>query len=264
MISLSLVSIFLVGGCLTRATASEPALTGTPVIVTPVDGHLLLDFHKSVIIDFTQVKYVLIDIEGDIETIREITGQPFEAKEHGDICKKTNGKLKFEIEDVSSSLDVGFSYDPLDYIDEHLTACLEDGNLVINVDEENALKNCFSEDGIQMFYIEEEKALPLKIGSNNITQENIKENLNFKITNKVGNGKREFRRATKECAKPVTESPVTKAANTPLTIGVVFGSIGLLVVTVICVAVCRKRRMKNNPDSDVEDNDDGDDLSLGL
>ena len=136
---------------------------------------------------------------------------------------------------------------------------MEDKSLIINVDEENALRSCFSEDGIQMFYILDGKEIPLKIGSNNITQKNIKENLDFKITNKEGNGKREFSRKTEDCEKQVTESPVTKAANTSVAIVIVFGSIGLLVVAVICVTVYSRKRMKNNPDSDLDDFDDGDD-----
>ena len=76
------------------------------------------------------------------------------------------------------------SYDPLVYIEKHLTACLENGNLEIYVDKENALKSCFSEDGIQIFYILDGKEIPLKLGSNNIMQENITDKINFKITNK--------------------------------------------------------------------------------
>ena len=82
---------------------------------------------------------------------------------------------------------VRFSYDPLDYIVSDLTACLtEDGNLVINVDRENALKSCFSEDGIQMFYIIDDKENKVEKGSNNVMQKEIKseENLQFKIENK--------------------------------------------------------------------------------
>ena len=143
----------------------------------------------------------------------------------------------------------------MNYIEKHLTACLEDKNLLIYVDKENALKSCVSEDGIQMFYIEEGKELPLKLGSNNITQEYIKENLNFKITNKVGNGKKEFQRNTEKCAKQSSMSPVTKAANTSLAIGVVFGSIGILVVAVICCSVYRRRMKKNDKvvDENVKD-----------
>ena len=71
--------------------------------------------------------------------------------------------------------------------------------------------------------------------------------------------KREFSRKTEDCEKQATESPVIKAANTSVAIGIVFGSIGLLVVAVICVTVYRRKKMKNNPDSDLDDFDDGDD-----
>ena len=73
MISLALVSIFLVGSCLTRVTASEPDLTGTPVRVTPVDRtHLSFDYKQSVNIpDYSQLKKVLIDIK--VSKIRKIS-----------------------------------------------------------------------------------------------------------------------------------------------------------------------------------------------
>ena len=69
MISLSLVSIFLVGSCLTRVTAYESGLTGIPLTVTPVDGtHLSFDYKKSVNIkDYSQLEKVLIDIKVSIQ-----------------------------------------------------------------------------------------------------------------------------------------------------------------------------------------------------
>ena len=64
MISLSLVSIFLLASCLTRVTAYESGLTGIPLTVTPVDGtHLKLDYQKSVNTDYKQVKDVTIHID---------------------------------------------------------------------------------------------------------------------------------------------------------------------------------------------------------
>ena len=128
---------------------------------------------------------------------------------------------------------------------------MENKHLKIHMDKEK-LKNCFSEDGIQLFYIVEGKELPLKLGSNNITQENIKENLNLKITNKADNREKEFRRNTESCAKQSTESPkTTKGASCPststsLVIGIVIGSIGSLVVAVICFSVYRWRMKKND------------------
>ena len=58
--------------------------------------------------------------------------------------------------------------------------------MVINADKRNALKGCFSEDGIQMFYILDGIETKMKLGSNNITEENIEDrkNLHFKIRNK--------------------------------------------------------------------------------
>ena len=66
MISFPLVSIFLVGSCLSRVTAYEPDLTGIPVTVTPVDGtHLSFEYKQSVNIkDYSQLEKVLIDIKG--------------------------------------------------------------------------------------------------------------------------------------------------------------------------------------------------------
>ena len=280
MICLALV-LFLVGSFLTRVTASESGLTGTPVRVTPVDGtHLSFDYKQSVNIeDYSQLEKVIIDIDvsiirkishtycrlhfqgGEITKIddpKKIKGDPIKAE--WDVCKSATIELqiRFHKESQKSRIYVEeISYDPLVYIEKNLKACMED-NLVINVDEENALRSCFSEDSIQMFYISDRKEVPLKIGSNsNITQENIKENLDFKITKKEE--KREFSRKTEDCEKQVTESPVIKAANTSVAIGIVFGSIGLLVVAVICVTVYRRKKMKNNPDSDLDDFDDGDD-----
>ena len=73
MISVSFVSIFLVGSCLSRVTASEPDVTGTPVRVTPVDGtHLSFDYKQSVNIkDYSQLENVIIDIA--VSTIRKIS-----------------------------------------------------------------------------------------------------------------------------------------------------------------------------------------------
>ena len=70
MISLSLVSIFLLGSSLTRVTAE--GLTGTSVRVTPVDGtHLSFDYKQSVNIeDYSQLEKVIIDI--DVSIIRKI------------------------------------------------------------------------------------------------------------------------------------------------------------------------------------------------
>ena len=118
---------------------------GTPVVVTPVDGT-----HISI-----------------------------EMRTEWDVCKSIRGETILRYQKKSNpSFD--FSYDPLVYIKKHLKACMENKHLKIHMDKEK-LKNCFSEDGIQLFYIVEGKELPLKLGSNNITQE---KNLNFKITNK--------------------------------------------------------------------------------
>ena len=105
------------------------------------------------------------------------------------VCKSTKGKLIFETINHATE-NVRFSYNPLDYIANHLTACLEDGHLIMKkADKENALKSCFSEDSedrAKMFYFLQGAEIPLKLGSNSITQEtqeNIKntKNLHFEI-----------------------------------------------------------------------------------
>ena len=103
------------------------------------------------------------------------------------VCEFTKGKLTYEINNLSkrTHVSVRFYYDPLVYIERHLTACLEDGNLMINADIENAIKGCFSENSIQMFYNLDGKEKKVKLGSNNILQKNIKtkKNLHFKLKN---------------------------------------------------------------------------------
>ena len=71
MIFVSSVSIFLVGSCLSRVTASGNS-TEIPVTVTPVDGsHLSFDYKQSVNIkDYSQLEKVLVDIW--VSTIRKI------------------------------------------------------------------------------------------------------------------------------------------------------------------------------------------------
>ena len=69
MISLPLLSIFLVGSCLTRVIASGSGLTGTPVTVTPFNAtHLSIDYKQSV--DYSQVSKVLCDIQ--VGAVRKI------------------------------------------------------------------------------------------------------------------------------------------------------------------------------------------------
>ena len=77
------------------------------------------------------------------------------------------------------------------------------------------INTCFTTRGIQMLYILDGKEIPLKLGSNNLTQENIKDkkNINFKIENE---GKiKEFRRPNTEiCSGQSSELLKTKWAGT--------------------------------------------------
>ena len=206
MMSLTFVSIFLVGSCLTKASGR------TPATVTPVNG----------------------------------THLSFEITTERDVCKSTSGEAVL-VYSRKSNPYFDFSYDPLIYIEKHITACWEDENLEIYT--ENALNRCFFKDGIQMFYILDGKEISLKPGSNNMTQENIKvrKNLNLKIRNKY---------ETKEFQINITEScaPESKSEtqNTSFVIAIVFGSVGLLVVlvvVVICFFVIRRWRMKRSEET---------------
>ena len=129
-----------------------------------------------------------------------------------DVCTSATGELQFY---YTPKIYADFSYDPLVYIGNHLKACWEGGNLEISVDEKNTLKSCFTTEGIQMHYILEGKEIPLKLGSNKITQENIEDmkNINFKIENE---GKiKEFRRPNTEiCSGQSSELLKTKWAGT--------------------------------------------------
>ena len=94
----------------------------------------------------------------------------FEITTERDVCKSTRGEAVL-VYSRKSNPYFDFSYDPLIYIEKHITACWEDENLEIYT--ENALNRCFFKDGIQMFYILDGKEISLKPGSNNMTQENI-------------------------------------------------------------------------------------------
>ena len=115
--------------------------------------------------------------------IKGIRGEPLIVE--WDVCQSATGKLLFE---TSETLYLLFSYNPLEFIQKHVSTCLEDGNLEINVDKRNALDTSFSEDGIQIFYILDGIETNMKLGSNNLTEENMKDkkNLHFKIRNKDG------------------------------------------------------------------------------
>ena len=73
MFSGPLLSIFLVGSCLTRVTASGSGLTGTPVTVTPFNRtHLSIDYKKSASLkDYSQLAKVFIDIK--VSLIKKIS-----------------------------------------------------------------------------------------------------------------------------------------------------------------------------------------------
>ena len=97
---LLLVSIFLAGSCPTWVTASESGsgFHGSPVKVTPVDGHLLLDYKQSVDIDYPQVKYVLIDIEvSQINSIIYISLVLCFLHRHRNITKILAGPLQVKL-----------------------------------------------------------------------------------------------------------------------------------------------------------------------
>ena len=189
----------------------------------------------------------------DVIKVTNPNGDPITAE--WDVCKSATGELQFY---YTEKIYADFSYDPLDYIEEHLKACWEGGNLEIFVDRKETLKSCFTKEGIQMLYILDETEIPLKLGSNNITQENIKDkkNLNLKIENE--DKIKKFRRQNiKSCSGELSDlSEKTQEADTSVAIFVVFGSIGLLVVVVIGFTVIRKRRMKNDPDYNSDDGED--------
>ena len=120
---------------------------------------------------------------------------------------------------------------------------MKDGNMEIYADKKNALKTCFSQGSIQMLY--DGKEIPVKLGSNHITPENLKDkkNLHFKISQYIDMYE------TKEFNITITESCATQikseSENTLFLIGIVFGLIGLVVVVVvICFSVIRSRRVK--------------------
>ena len=153
-------------------------------------------------------------------------------------------------------------YDPLVYIIEHLSACLEDENLEIFADRENALKSCFSEDLIKMFYMSKSgRKIKVKLGSNIIKQQitDITENKNHKFKIEVYGKMEEFEiNNTLSCAKQ--QSPPQKP-NTPVIIVVivciVFGSVGSVVVVVISFSIIRRRTLKKTEET-VKDKKDGD------
>ena len=154
-----------------------------------------------------------------------------------------SGRLIFNI--IDNIKFVKFSYDPLLHIENQLTACLDDRNLEI---EAKALKSCFSENtGNSIKLISDEKEIPLTLGSNNITGENIKDkrNLKFKI-NIDGKAETIERNETESCAKLVKGSQRTEESKiqTPvigIAIGTVVPSVG---GAAIVFAVLRRRRMK--------------------
>ena len=187
----------------------------------------------------------------DVIKVTSPNGDPITAE--WDICKSATGELQFY---YTEKIYADFSYDPLDYIENELKACREGGNLEIFVDKK--INTCFTTRGIQMLYIIDGKEIPLKLGSNNITQENIKDkkNLNLKIKNE-GKIKELRRQNIKSCSGELSDlSEKTQEADTSVAIFVVFGSIGLLVVVVIGFTVIRKRRMKNDPDYNSDDGED--------
>ena len=192
----------------------------------------------------------------DVIKVTSPNGDPITAE--WDICKSATGELQFYRPKPKPKIYADFSYDPLDYIEEHLKACWEGGNLEIFVDRKETLKSCFTKEGIQMLYILDETEIELNLGSNNITQENIKDkkNLNLKIKNE-GKIKELRRQNIKSCSGELSDlSEKTQEADTSVAIFVVFGSIGLLVVVVIGFTVIRKRRMKNDPDYNSDDGED--------
>ena len=144
----------------------------------------------------------------DVIKVTNPNGDPITAE--WDVFKSATGELHFY---YTEKIYADFSYDPLDYIENELKACREGGNLEIFVDKK--INTCFTTRGIQMLYILDGKEIPLKLGSNNITQENIKDkkNINFKIKNE---GKiKEFRRQNTEiCSGQSSESLKTKWAGT--------------------------------------------------
>ena len=209
MISLSVVTIFLMVGICLTRVTA-----GTPVVVTPVDGT-----HISI-----------------------------EMRTEWDVCKSIRGETILMYQKKSNpSFD--FSYDPLVYIKKHLTACLKDGNLEIYADAENALKSCFSKGSIQMFCILSGKELPLKLGSNNITQENLKDKKNLHV--KIRQDKtKEFTEYSLNITESCATQSKSESENTSFVIGIVFGLIGLVVVVVvICFFVIRSRRVKKTEET---------------
>ena len=190
-----------------------------------------------------------------------LSGDPIRAE--WDICKSTT--VEVDIQDpVQNNNRIQYYnhyytqyYDPLVYIKNCLTACLEDGNLEINADKRNALKSCFSENFLKLFYITGSGTeIKVKVGSNNIYQQttNMKSTKShkFRIEN---NGKAEDFEInnTLSCAKQSKSKP--KESNTPVVIvvivSVVFGSVGsVVVVAVIYFSVIRNRKMKKTNDTD--------------
>ena len=123
----------------------------------------------------------------------------------------------------------------MDFIARHLSACLEDGNLEINVDEKNALKSCFSEDDIRIFYILDGIETKVEIGSNIITNENIKEKKSLPFIIKKT-----------DVQKEIEITLTSPKSNTLLFIGIGIGSgISVVLLAVICFPLSRWRSMTN-------------------
>ena len=146
------------------------------------------------------------------------------------------------------------------HIENQITVCLEDGNLKINADEKNALDSCFSEDHIKVFYILNGTDIKVKPGSNNITEENIKDKEKFEFKIEIdGQTERFDRNNTESCAKLVQIQSVGskhQKSNTSLVIiGIVIGTVmALVVAAAIIFAVIRRRRMKKKNMKREDDN----------
>jgi len=263
MLSLSSVLIFLVANCLTRATATDDFLTGKPVTVTPFNGtHLKLDYKDAVKIDdYNEVHYVVLDIdESERKMFNNPKGDPFLGK--AKVCKTTTGKLKFDIDPDTKK--VKFSYKPLEHFEKHFTACMKDGDLEINVGEKNALNICFSESsGNSIQLLEPKLQTELKLGSNNITLENITSPGHLKFKIEIDGQTKELQRNnTESCVKLTrkgtrteTEAETGKGTGmkTPPAIwpGILCGIIVLVVFGVISTVVIRKRMTKPDDEEEV-------------
>lgn len=125
-----------------------------------------------------------------------------------------------------------FDYDPLEYVEKHFSVCFKDRNLKIMLDENNPLERCFSE--YVIFYTLDGKEMPLKLGSNNIMQENIGNKIKFNIKTD---------KQTKQFEKNITEicwkSPVKKEKI----IGMGGGFIVLMGLTVFGFVLFRKKKV---------------------